>query len=339
MQPSIVMATRNGARYLEEQLESLARQTAPPFELVVEDDASDDDTVRILEEFSRQAPFPVHVHVSERRRGAEPTFFSALARCQGDVIAFCDQDDVWLPEKLAVCVQGLERTGALLLLHPLRLVDGDLLDLGRTWPDLGPARVAPPLGLSGLDFLAPGIGILFRRELCEMIDPLDRPSSKYEPGEPMLHDEWAFFFANALGAVQLLSVPLVLYRQHGANASGWVDARRERSLRPADGDYRTAAALGFEYERFLRERSEAVADPSVEARLRAAADRYGDAARNWRVRAALYDAPARRSRLGTVIRLLGAGAYRKRDLAGMGRTALAKDLVGGVVLRRGSGDQ
>src|SRR5690349_6672659 len=66
---SIAMATYNGARYIGEQLDDLARQTQPPAELVVSDDSSSDGTLAIVERFASKAPFPVRIHSNPRRLG------------------------------------------------------------------------------------------------------------------------------------------------------------------------------------------------------------------------------------------------------------------------------
>ena len=102
---TIVMATRNGAAHLAEQLDSIARQTHADWSLFVSDDGSTDDTKRILADFARSHPVTV---VDGPRKGAAANFLSAL--CHPDLplgtIALADQDDIWLPGKLA---RGLGR--------------------------------------------------------------------------------------------------------------------------------------------------------------------------------------------------------------------------------------
>src|SRR4051794_37441524 len=100
---SIAMATYNGDRYIREQLDSLARQNLLPFELVVTDDGSSDGTLDILKAFSERAPFPVRIFRNPTRLGYEENFLKAASLCNGDVISFCDQDDIWVDRKLEVC--------------------------------------------------------------------------------------------------------------------------------------------------------------------------------------------------------------------------------------------
>ena len=97
---SVAMCTYNGARFVAEQLESVAAQTRPPSELVVCDDRSTDGTARLVEQFAARAPFPVRLFVNERNLGSTANFGRAVTLAEGDLVALCDQDDVWRPEKL-----------------------------------------------------------------------------------------------------------------------------------------------------------------------------------------------------------------------------------------------
>ena len=326
------MATRNSERYLRPLLDSLARQTHAPCELVVRDDASEDSTPRLLEEFARSAPFPVRLERFERRRGPVDAVLAAAGDCRGDAVAFCDADDVWLEGKLSTCARELEDTGAQLVLHTVRLVDAGLNDLGRSWPAIPGTRIVPPLGLTGLEVDGPGIAIVFRRALLSVADAERRPPSKYDVAAGMFHDEWSLFLAGVLGSIRLLSEPLVLYRQHGENASGGpADRRRDLTLRPAMDDYRRGAEHTAACAEYLeRTRTE---DPAIAERLAAGARAYSRMAESWRMRASLYEAADRRSRARLLRRLLAMRAYRSRIEGGFGGRALGKDLLAGVAMR------
>ena len=95
---SIAMATCNGGKYLREQLDSIYAQTRVPDEVVVSDDCSGDDTVRILEEYRRS--HGLRYSVNETRLGVNGNFGNAIRNCTGDFIALSDQDDVWLESKV-----------------------------------------------------------------------------------------------------------------------------------------------------------------------------------------------------------------------------------------------
>lgn len=334
MRISVAMAARNAERYIGELLESLARQTWPPHELVVHDDASDDSTPALLRDFGARAPFPVHVHRGEEHRGHVEGFLRAAELCTGDAVAFCDADDVWVDNKLEACARELERSGASLVLHGTHVVDADLRHQGRVWPAIATTETVPPLGLTGLDLDAPGMAMVFRREVLDVGRGHRRPPSRYAMEREMLHDEWTLFLAGAIGPVRLLAEPLVLYRQHESNDSGgWLDRRRRQTLEPATHDYRKAADHTRACARFLAEAAREHTE--LADRLTAAARHYERTAASWELRLSLYDAAGRRARAHLLRRLLAARAYRRRASGGFGRAALLKDVAGGLVLRVG----
>lgn len=90
---STAMCTYNGEKYLREQLESIARQTLLPNELVVCDDCSSDETVEIIQDFSRNAPFSVRLMINENNLGFAKNFEKAITLCSGEIIVLSDQDD------------------------------------------------------------------------------------------------------------------------------------------------------------------------------------------------------------------------------------------------------
>jgi glycosyltransferase involved in cell wall biosynthesis len=96
------MTTYNGERFLKEQLDSILRQSRQVDELVVCDDGSVDGTVNILNEFYSTAPFPVRIIINEKNLGVTRNFEKAISLCEGDIIVLCDQDDVWLPDKVKI---------------------------------------------------------------------------------------------------------------------------------------------------------------------------------------------------------------------------------------------
>ncbi len=110
---SVAMCTYNGEKYLREQLQSIASQTRLPDELVICDDRSADSTLDIIRNFTDSAPFPVRLHINpvnlgRAAKGITRNFEQVSSFCTGDLIAFCDQDDVWLQQKLARMAQTME---------------------------------------------------------------------------------------------------------------------------------------------------------------------------------------------------------------------------------------
>ena len=102
---SLVMATYNGARFIREQLDSIYNQTLLPDEVIVCDDCSTDGTVDILKEYSQTRG--LHYYGNEKSLGVNGNFYKAMSLATCDYIAICDQDDIWLPEKIEITYRKL----------------------------------------------------------------------------------------------------------------------------------------------------------------------------------------------------------------------------------------
>ena len=216
---SIAMATYNGERFIQEQLDSLAAQSELPFELVVTDDGSTDNTMEIVSDFARNAPFPVSVVPNRQRLGFRANFMNCASLCAGDLIAFCDQDDVWQPRKLEMMVKHFEDRGVLLACHNVALVDERGRDLGET------VHKIDRVGNSSFRDLLPfayshGLTQVLRRELLPFSKYWTHSADCTRLGQPMAHDQFYVFIALLLGHVHYDETILALYRQHSQNATG-----------------------------------------------------------------------------------------------------------------------
>jgi glycosyltransferase involved in cell wall biosynthesis len=96
-----------------------------PDEVVVCDDASKDRTLEILAQFAKRVPFPVRLVINDQRLGWRENFLKSASLCTSEYIAFCDQDDVWIPDKLSVVSRYLDSDRCILLQHGYRLIDDD----------------------------------------------------------------------------------------------------------------------------------------------------------------------------------------------------------------------
>jgi len=218
MEISVALATYNGERFLPAQLDSIAAQTVRPAELVVSDDGSTDGTLAIVERFAAAAPFPVRVLEKPSRLGFSDNFLYAAAACRHELVAFCDQDDVWLSKKLEIGLRRIEADDSLLALHRLTMTD-TALEPARLWTQgIEGDAVFEPLQL---DPYKNGWGnsMLFRRVLATLIPRENRPRQP-EKQRPLSHDTWIYVLAAALGRVSHIAEPLILYRQHGGNTVG-----------------------------------------------------------------------------------------------------------------------
>ncbi|WP_448809373.1 glycosyltransferase family 2 protein [Agromyces bauzanensis] len=223
---SIALATHNGARYLAEQLRSILAQTHPVSEVVLSDDASSDGTVelaeRLIEEHrSTDAATPaLVVRRNPVALGVTANFEQALRAASGDLVALCDQDDVWHPDRVARAVAEFDaRPGLDLVAAEARLVDEGGALLGRSLFETLGVDVRLRLRLeSDAAFdellkrnLLTGATMMVSRSLVERAAPF--------PGS-WVHDEWLAVVASVGGGIAVVSEPLIDYRQHGANQIG-----------------------------------------------------------------------------------------------------------------------
>lgn len=221
MKVSIALATRNGEPWLREQLDSLARQTLLPCELVVSDDHSSDHTLSIVEKFAAGAPFLVRIVRHNTCLGFSDNFVSALRRCSGEAIAFCDQDDVWSASKLERCVQVMcNNRGISLVHHDCEEVDSNLQSLGVI---LRPAAGAPrQQGTHSVVGNYMGCCMLARRSVISLLlDCWPESHLRYVRSSGsrgvLGHDLTTLHLASVVGNVYYLPEVLLQHRRHQKN--------------------------------------------------------------------------------------------------------------------------
>lgn len=215
---SIALCTCNGERFLAAQLASLAEQSHLPNELVVCDDASDDSTHQVLQKFVSSAPFPVRLYRNQKRLGISQNFEQAIRLCTGSVIALCDQDDVWLPEKLARFAECFAKDAHWICCDAL-VTNAALMPLGDTlWERVSFNANQRRLAAGGRFFevllkhyVVAGATMAFRAELREQFLPFP---------QQWLYDAWLAAVLAATKKSTVIDKCQQLYRQHGHNAIG-----------------------------------------------------------------------------------------------------------------------
>ena len=216
MNLSIALCTYNGAAYLNEQLETIAAQTRTPDELVISDDQSTDDTLRLIEEFAAIAGFPVRLSVNESNLGIAKNFEKAISLCRGDVIVLSDQDDVWHNDKLESVERIFEAKPQLsLVFSNAEIVDETLGLFGKTlfeWVHFDDQKQSLVKSGRALDLqlrenLVLGATMAFRADLRELVLPISGDG-------PLVHDGWIVLLIAAVGEIDFIDRPLMKYRQH-----------------------------------------------------------------------------------------------------------------------------
>lgn len=220
---SVAVATYNGAAFLEEQFESLFAQTRQPDEVVVYDDASSDNTLALLADLQARAPFRMKVIAGETNKHVNGAFDAALLECKGQIIFFCDQDDIWEPAKIANFMDCFERDSNVGIVF----CDASQIDCGgraidiSLWESVHFTRQRrrhfkrDPLAgmLRGGNFIY-GMASAFRIEAIQPFHPV-----RSNP-RAMTHDTWFALHTLALGwKGVMLQDHLVRYRQHANQAT------------------------------------------------------------------------------------------------------------------------
>ncbi|MDR1195126.1 MAG: glycosyltransferase family 2 protein [Endomicrobium sp.] len=202
---SIVMAAYNGQNFLKKQLDSLFMQTYKNIEIIACDDCSTDSTISILKSYSS-----VKVLQNEQNIGFVKTFEKVISAAKGKYIALCDQDDVWLPEKIETLVKEI---GDNVLIHS----DAYLIDESdNIISNTASLKVKKFLrNKTFTDFLksnsVTGCTLMLKKELLNTAIPF--------PKNTQYHDWWLAICAAKYGKIKYLDMPLVKYRMHASNAS------------------------------------------------------------------------------------------------------------------------
>ena len=223
MKVLILLSTYNGQRYLPELLDSLEKQSGVDTEILVRDDGSKDDTVEILRKY-QQKYGNLHIH-PDINQGACKSFLSlidlASKKTYFDYAAFCDQDDVWLPNKLSAAVTLMQREHTDFYYSPYQLVDKNLQPLHDNDHFLPIKQLGPSLVYNSVT----GCTILCSKKVIDM-------AASSHPAQIMMHDSWIFkvALANQCG-VSVDNKSYILYRQHGDNVIGGTETAWNRLKR------------------------------------------------------------------------------------------------------------
>lgn len=216
---AILMGTHNGAKFLPEQLDSLQAQTHQNWVLIVSDDGSTDDTLRILKAFQAKWPNSKLIIKEGPKQGFCANFLSMACNpeIRADYYAFCDQDDVWLPNKLEIALNNIaahqvhrEVTLPYLYCGRTSYVSEKLEPIGISPLFVFPAKFRNALVQS----IAGGNTMVFNQEAkqaLERVGIVDVPS----------HDWWLYLLVSGIGGeVYYDQVPQILYRQHNDSIVG-----------------------------------------------------------------------------------------------------------------------
>lgn len=218
---SIALCTYNGATYLREQLNSIAIQSILPDEMVICDDDSSDNTIEIINEFAQSVSFPVGIFLNKKKLGVIKNFEKAINLCKGKYIAFSDQDDIWLSDKLEKALSYMyvfeKKYGEqmpILIHSDLQVVDSECNLVNKSFvsmQNMHPCQKQPLKTLLVENYVT-GCATVINRSLANISLPI--------PDGVLMHDWWFALTAASFGKIEFIPEATILYRQHTSNSVG-----------------------------------------------------------------------------------------------------------------------
>lgn len=218
---TVIMPTYNGELFLEKQISSILNQTYKNYTLCIFDDNSVDNTVAIIKKFMKKDN-RIKLKVNPKRKGVRKNVNDALNSIKSDFYFLADQDDFWLPEKMAKQLDILKNSNAIMSYTNLSLIDenGSL-----QCQDVWKSQKINPFNSNNIQFiliksLVVGCTMAFRKELLELALPI--------PEKSEMHDHWLALHASLVKRIEPINEVLVLYRQHSSNVIGTFSSSKIR---------------------------------------------------------------------------------------------------------------
>lgn len=212
----IILATYNGGKYLKQQLDSILNQTYNNFKLIISDDASTDETIDILKEYKKKDN-RIEVYYQEKNLGYVQNFEFLLKKVENDIFMLCDQDDIWLKEKIEKSYLNLKSKNVDLIHCDLKVIDNALNIIHKSRWDYFQLRKKINYDDLRTEYLyncITGCTIMAKKSFLKYILPLPK-KSKY-----LIHDYWLALVISLKGKIGHIDEPLILYRQHDNNQIG-----------------------------------------------------------------------------------------------------------------------
>lgn len=202
---SVCIATYNGEKYIEEQLFSILDQLGKDDEIIISDDYSTDNTVEVIKKLldSRIKLF------FNKEKGYTSNFENALKQVSGDIVFISDQDDIWDPNKVRVCLEELQFAD--LVVSDCKLINSSNEVISDSYFKLRSVKKSSWGNLIKFSYL--GCCLAFRSEILKKALPF--PSNR----QFCTHDNWLFLVGSFLFRHKVLDDTLIYYRRHDGNVS------------------------------------------------------------------------------------------------------------------------
>lgn len=218
---SVAMASYNGEKYIGEQLDSIINQTYTNLEIVIVDDGSKDNTINIIKDYQTQYPF-IFLFINDTNKGVTKAFERAVVESKGVFIAFCDQDDIWMVNKIETLVNEIGEHDA--VYANSQLIDANGNSLGSDFNSIMKMQSY----YSGTPFLlsntVPGHAVLAKAGFLKNILPFPKE---------LFFDLWIAFNAGGNNGIKFVDKVLVKYRQHESNTVGTSQSTNKKQKKTA----------------------------------------------------------------------------------------------------------
>lgn len=252
---SVLLASYNGEKYIRDQLESILNQTFSDLSIVISDDLSTDGTPAIIREYEEQYPDRVRsLRNIERSGNAQNNFFRLLKLVSDEYIMLCDQDDVWLPDKVEVTLREMKKLeaewgeGLPLLVHgDLSVTDKEGGILHKSMAEYQKIAVHDNRFSHYLvENNITGNTVMVNKAFLGFLADV--------PRECVMHDWWLGLLASCFGRISYIDRPLVLYRQHGENQMGSKSGKEQYAerIRNRDGIRENYRKMFVQAQMFLK---------------------------------------------------------------------------------------
>lgn len=219
---AILLSTYNGAKYLREQLDSLLLQSYKDWELYIRDDGSTDGTLSIISEYASRYSNIHFIVDNEKQKGPRDSFMHLLKLIDAQYYMFCDQDDIWLEDKIEKTFVKLKEVeiekldSPILVCSDLCVVDEKLSVISNSLWDM--SKVMPSILSRNYKYLSvcnfvTGCTVMINNKVKQIAFPT--------PKDFPMHDYYLALCVSYKGGIlSYINYPLILYRQHGNNSIG-----------------------------------------------------------------------------------------------------------------------
>jgi len=218
---SVAMISYQGAKYIEEQLDTILVTLGEEDEVIVSDDGSTDGTREILAAYQKK---DARVRMIDGpKKGVKANVENALRACEGAYIFLADQDDIWMPEKVERVMAAFEHDGVSLVVHDAVVTDGTCENVVlESFYSLKGSGAGVLKNIWRNTYI--GCCMAFKRELLEEVLPI--------PNYIEMHDQWIGVINDQLKrGTSFIPDKLIKYRRHGNNASGMSHYGMARMIR------------------------------------------------------------------------------------------------------------